>query len=95
MFRLTTMVVRMEHNPTPEALSEALAAVIQAKRSERGLSQREVADQIGMPHVTYHRKERGVTAFNLVEVAQVAEALGAEVTALVHAAVQAAGKGAA
>ena len=83
MFRLTTNLVRMN---TPEATSARLTAAVGDAIKAAGLSQRAVAERCGIPLVTLNRRLTGRTAFTVIEVAAIADALG---TSLLDLAVRA------
>ena len=59
-----------------ERWSAAIAETIRAERAARKLSQAELAQKAGIPRVTYIRYETGERRPNVVQVAQIAEALG-------------------
>lgn len=67
---------------TAQSLSGALAGVVGDTIRDRGLTQRTVADQAGIPFTTLHRKLRGIAPFNVAELAVVADVLGTTLTDL-------------
>lgn len=67
---------------TPQALSVALTRAVSESMRDRRVSQRELADVTGIALVTLHRKLKGPTPFNVVELAAVAHALGTSLTDL-------------
>lgn len=79
MFRLTTNLIRMN---TPEAISARLTATVAAAIRTAGLTQRAVSERTGIPLVTLSRRLTGRTAFNMVELAAIAEVLDLSVVEL-------------
>lgn len=54
-------VMAWRYNGSPMVLTEAIAqGLLRDVRAERGLTQRQVCDLIGVPEVTYARWERSV-----------------------------------
>lgn len=62
-------------------MAEAVAETIRAERAARKWSQAELAARAGIPRVTYIRYETGDRRPSLVQVAQIASALGLSLTA--------------
>lgn len=56
--------------------AEAVAETIRAERAAARLSQAELAERAGIPRITYIRYETGERKPNVVQVAQIADALG-------------------
>lgn len=61
----------------------AVAETIRAERAAKRMSQAEVAAKAGIPRVTYIRYETGERRPNMVQVIQIAEALGLSIGAFV------------
>ncbi len=59
-----------------ERWAAAIAETIRAERAAARLSQAELAKKADIPRVTFTRYETGVRRPNLVQIAQIAEALG-------------------
>lgn len=61
---------------TASALSQAVADVMASTIRERGMTQREVAEAAGIPLVSLNRKLTGHRPFTVIELAEVARAVG-------------------
>ena len=59
-----------------ERVAQAVAETIRAERAAAQLSQAELAARAGIPRVTYIRYETGERKPNVVQVMQIAAALG-------------------
>lgn len=55
---------------------------LKVARMEKGLTQKEMADAIGMPYTTYIQKENGLYDFRELEIIKVCEVLGKNITDL-------------
>ena len=49
--------------------------ILKGERAKRGLIQKEMAENIGISHMTYFRKENGLRDFNVDEVKKIADFL--------------------
>lgn len=76
-------VVRMGHDDE-KLWSSAVAETIRAERAAARLSQAELAARAGMPRVTYIRYESGVRRPTIVQVMQIAQALGISFQTFAH-----------
>lgn len=67
----------MENTATPVAptVGEQVGANVKAEMSRKGKTQNDLARVLGMSQVGVSRRLRGVTAFNVDELAAVSEAL--------------------
>ena len=61
-----------------------MAETIRAERAARKLSQAELAQKSGIPRVTFIRYETGERRPNVVQVAQIAQALGLSLSTFVR-----------
>lgn len=66
----------------PDALSLTVGATVRAELARRGLLQRQLAEHLGISQPQISRRLEGVIAFNVDELASVAEFLGVPVTLL-------------
>lgn len=75
MSRMDTKIVRMDNNPA--ALTERISAEVKGAMKERGVSQREMSRQTGIPLNTLSaRLQSGTTRpFTIGELASVLDAL--------------------
>lgn len=76
--RMVTKVVRMDTN----TYSERVAAKVAAAMEAGGWSEQRMAEATRIPRVTLRRRLAGA-AFNVAELAAIAEALGTTVSALI------------
>lgn len=53
--------------------------ILKGERAKRGITQKEMAENIGMSHMTYFRKENGVRVFNVDEVKKIADFLDLDI----------------
>lgn len=72
--------------PDPDPADVALGAAIRRRREAAGLSQHEVAAQLGVLNTVYSRIERGTRPCRATELRSIAAALGAEPGSLLIAA---------
>lgn len=63
-------------------LSDIVAANVRAEMARRKISQRALADKIGISHASIYRRLRGELAFDVDELGAIADALGIDVRAL-------------
>lgn len=63
-------------------LSDTVAANVRAEMARRKISQRALADKIGISHASIYRRLRGELAFDVDELGAIADALGIDVRAL-------------
>ena len=78
---------------TAHDTAKALATAVREAVEQRGRTQREVADAVGIPLTTLSRKIRGLTPFDAVELAGIAEFLGTSLIDLALRAERIASKG--
>lgn len=67
-----------------ERWAQVVAETIRAERAAAQLSQAELAAKAGIPRVTYIRYETGERRPNVVQVMQIAEALGMSLSTFVR-----------
>lgn len=80
MFQLGTKVVHMD---TSNLTQRAVAGVVSAAISEAGKSQREVAQETGIPLVTLSRRLTGHSPFLITEIGAIAQVLDLRVSELI------------
>lgn len=80
MFRMTTTLLRMT---SAIDSSRRLSQAIKESASAAGVSQRDLANQTGIPLVTLNRKLNHDSPFNAVEMGAISEALGISLLELV------------
>lgn len=65
------------------AMHEKLRATLIAARTEAGLTQRQLADRLGRPQSFVSKYERGERRLDIVELIEIAKALGIDPAAVV------------
>lgn len=68
----------------PNEWSRAVAAQVRAERAAAGLTQAEVIDRAGMARSTYLRIESGERVADVVQLDQIARALGIRLVVLIE-----------
>lgn len=79
MSHLGRNVSHMDHQPTPEAESRALAAVVKRHLDAAGISLRSASESTGIPKATLSRRLGGQTPLVYTELVMLATVLGATV----------------
>lgn len=65
-----------------KSVSVSVASNVRAELARRGLTQRELADKLGLTQTAISSRLRGIVAFDVDELAVVAETLGVRIESL-------------
>lgn len=65
-----------------KSVSASVASNVRAELARRGLTQRELADKLGLTQTAISSRLRGIVAFDVDELAVVAETLGVRIESL-------------